>query len=139
MSASPTFPYVFNDGNPALLSTIPTQQLIQEHGERVNRVCELCGEKADNQRAHMGMHILRKLRGIKEKLIKLASTVRDSLPCGFCGESGHAACNAYLQVKTKAATVETNCRLNTPMKYVFAERGSNATPCRNVPIVCGLC
>ncbi|KAJ7755777.1 hypothetical protein B0H14DRAFT_3599779 [Mycena olivaceomarginata] len=37
MSASPTFQYVFDDGNPALLSTIPTQQLIQEHGERVNR------------------------------------------------------------------------------------------------------
>ncbi|KAJ7891388.1 hypothetical protein B0H14DRAFT_2217219, partial [Mycena olivaceomarginata] len=65
--------------------------------------------------------------------------VGDSLPCGFCGESGHAACNTYLQVKTKATTVETNCRLNTPMKYVFAERGSHATPCRNVLIVCGLC
>ncbi|KAJ7872497.1 hypothetical protein B0H14DRAFT_2721869 [Mycena olivaceomarginata] len=136
VSASPTFQYVFDDGNPALLSTIPTQQLIQEHGERVNHVCELCGEKADNQRAHMGMHILRKLRGVEEKLIK---PVGDSLPCGFCGESRHTTCNTYLQVKTKAATVETNCHLNMPMQYTFAQRGSQATPCWNVPIICGLC
>ncbi|KAJ7755778.1 hypothetical protein B0H14DRAFT_2282859, partial [Mycena olivaceomarginata] len=101
--------------------------------------CELCGEKADNQRAHMGMHILRKLRGVEGKLIKPASTVGDSLPCGFCSESGHTACNTYLQVKTKAATVETNCHLNMPMQYTFAQRGSQATPCRNVPIICGLC
>ncbi|KAJ7817541.1 hypothetical protein B0H14DRAFT_3741875 [Mycena olivaceomarginata] len=189
VSTSPTFPYVFDDGNPALLSAIPTQQLIHEHGEHVNRVCELCGEKAENQRAHMGMHVLRKLRGIEEKLVKPASSiffantahmmpiewieldtfsyqkrqralplhhesynslegrtysfpaleVGDLLPCGFCGESGHTACNVYLHVKTKAATVEANCCLITPMRYAFAERGSQATPCRNVPIICGLC
>ncbi|KAJ7460432.1 hypothetical protein B0H11DRAFT_2316021 [Mycena galericulata] len=109
---SETFPYVFDDGNPALLSVVPSQQLTQAHGERLNRVCELCGEKAENQRAHMGMHILRKLRGVVEKLIK---PVGDALPCGFCGESGHAACNIYLHVKTKAATIETNCRLAMPV------------------------
>ncbi|KAJ7502218.1 hypothetical protein B0H11DRAFT_1989903, partial [Mycena galericulata] len=132
---SETFPYVFDDGNPALLSVVPSQQLTQAHGERLNRVCELCGEKAENQRAHMGMHILRKLRGVVEKLIK---PVGDALPCGFWGESGNAACNIYLHVKTKAATIETNCRLAMPVKYAYAERGSRATPCRNVPIVCSL-
>ncbi|KAJ7031846.1 hypothetical protein C8F04DRAFT_1360484 [Mycena alexandri] len=38
VKTSNVFPYVFNDGNPALLSQIPTQQLTQEHGEKVNRV-----------------------------------------------------------------------------------------------------
>ncbi|KAJ6582641.1 hypothetical protein DFH09DRAFT_1076515 [Mycena vulgaris] len=63
---SEAFPYVFDDGthlfaassevfliippgNAALLSSIPTQQLTHEHVERLNRVCELCGEKAENQ------------------------------------------------------------------------------------------
>jgi hypothetical protein len=57
-------------GNPALLSVVPTQQLTQDHGERVSRTCELCGEKLDNARAHMGLHILRKLRGVEEDLTK---------------------------------------------------------------------
>ncbi|KAJ7457020.1 hypothetical protein FB451DRAFT_1142947 [Mycena latifolia] len=136
VKVSGTFPYAFDDGNPALLSLVPSQQLTQEHGERLNRLCELCGEKAENQRAHMGSHILRKLRGVEEKLIK---PVGDSLPCGFCGESGHAACSIYLQVKKNSATAETNCRLAMPFKYAYAERGSQATPCRNVPVVCVLC
>ncbi|KAJ6584060.1 hypothetical protein DFH09DRAFT_1028949 [Mycena vulgaris] len=133
---SETFPYVFDDGNAALLSSIPTQQLTHEHGERLNRVCELCGEKAENQRAYMGIHILHKLRGVQDTLRK---PVGDSLPCGFCGDSGHAACTICMQVKTSAVTVESNCRLSMPFKYAYAERGSKATPCCNVPIVCGLC
>ncbi|KAJ6555118.1 hypothetical protein DFH09DRAFT_858341, partial [Mycena vulgaris] len=97
--------------------------------------CELCGEKAENQRAHMGIHILHKLRGVQDTLRKPVN----SLPCGFCGDSGHAACTIRMQVKTSAVTVESNCRLSMPFKYAYAERGSKATPCRNVPIVCGLC
>ncbi|KAJ7078969.1 hypothetical protein C8R44DRAFT_586980, partial [Mycena epipterygia] len=87
-------------------------------------------------RAHMGLHILCKLRGVPENLSK---PVGDSLPCGFCGESGHAACNIRMQVKKSSVTIETNCRLSMPFKYAYADRGSKATPCRNVPIVCGLC
>ncbi|KAJ7866993.1 hypothetical protein B0H14DRAFT_2161749, partial [Mycena olivaceomarginata] len=87
-------------------------------------------------RAHMGLHILHKLRGVEEDLTK---PVAHSLPCGFCGEMGHAACNVYVQVKKTSVAVESNCRLAAPFNYAFAERGSVATPCRNVPIVCGLC
>ncbi|KAJ6583577.1 hypothetical protein DFH09DRAFT_838888, partial [Mycena vulgaris] len=87
-------------------------------------------------RAHMGYHILSKLRGVDEELQK---PVGDTLPCGFCGESGHAACNVYVQIKKHSATATSNCRLAMPFKYAYAERGSQATPCRNVPIVCGLC
>ncbi|KAJ7847961.1 hypothetical protein B0H13DRAFT_1463685, partial [Mycena leptocephala] len=87
-------------------------------------------------RAHMGVHILCKMRGVEENLKK---PLGDSLPCGFCGESGHAACNVYLRVKKNAASIESDCRLAMPLKYAWAERGSTATPCRNVPIICGLC
>ncbi|KAF8215121.1 hypothetical protein K438DRAFT_1926718 [Mycena galopus ATCC 62051] len=136
VKSSSTFPYVFDDGTPALLSQIPTQQLTREHGEKMNRVCECCGERCDNARAHMGAHILCKMRGVPEDLKK---PVGESLPCGFCGESGHAACNVHLQVKRTSATIQTNCRLAATVKYAWAERGSTATPCRNVPIICGLC
>ncbi|KAF8176875.1 hypothetical protein K438DRAFT_1978916 [Mycena galopus ATCC 62051] len=51
VKSSSTFPYVF-DGTPALLSQMPTQQLTCEHGEKMNRVCECCGERCDNARAH---------------------------------------------------------------------------------------
>ncbi|KAJ7089915.1 hypothetical protein C8R44DRAFT_892102 [Mycena epipterygia] len=54
-------------------------------------------------------------------------------------ESGQAACTVYIQIKKSSATIETNCRLATPFKYAYADRGSKAMPCRNVPIVCGLC
>ncbi|KAJ7810623.1 hypothetical protein B0H13DRAFT_1927255 [Mycena leptocephala] len=114
VKVSKTFPYAFDDGNPALLSVVPSQLLTQEHGERLNRVCERCGQKADNMRAHMGTHILCKLRGVQEELLKPV-------------------------VKKTSATVESNCRLQMPLKYAYAERGSRATRCRNVPIVCGLC
>ncbi|KAJ7678655.1 hypothetical protein B0H17DRAFT_838271, partial [Mycena rosella] len=87
-------------------------------------------------RAHIGGHILCSVRGVHEELKK---PVGDTLPCGFCGESGHAACNVYIQVKKDSAKCTTNCRLATNIKYAFAERGSDNTSCRNVPIVCGLC
>ncbi|KAJ6617149.1 hypothetical protein B0H10DRAFT_1948533 [Mycena sp. CBHHK59/15] len=64
------FPYHFDNGKPALLSHIPTQQLVQDYTERENRKCKLCGQKCQNQRVHIGMHILRKLRGIQEELTK---------------------------------------------------------------------
>ncbi|KAJ7805417.1 hypothetical protein B0H14DRAFT_3771691 [Mycena olivaceomarginata] len=136
VKAANAFPYVFDDGNSALLSDIPTQQLTHEHGEKLNRVCECCGQRCDNPRAHMGVHILCKMRGVEQTLKK---PVGDSLPCGFCGESGRAACTVYLKVKKKTATIQSNCRLATPLKYAFAERGSVATPCRNVPVICALC
>ncbi|KAJ7046130.1 hypothetical protein C8F04DRAFT_1206173 [Mycena alexandri] len=125
VKTSKVFPYTFDDGNPALMSLIPTQQLTQEHGEKMNRVCECCGERCENQRAHMGAHILCKMRGVQEQLKK---QLGNSLPCGV-----------YLQVKKNSATIQTNCRLAMPVKYAWAERGSAATPCRNVPVICGLC
>ncbi|KAJ7198690.1 hypothetical protein C8J57DRAFT_1104960 [Mycena rebaudengoi] len=87
-------------------------------------------------RAHMGTHILRKLRNIEENLNK---PVSGDLPCGFCGESGHAECAVWVKIKSKSTSIETHCRLAAPIKYAYAERGSSTTPCRNVPIVCSLC
>ncbi|KAF8181208.1 hypothetical protein K438DRAFT_1601861, partial [Mycena galopus ATCC 62051] len=87
-------------------------------------------------RAHMGTHILLRLHGVEEQLIK---PVADSLPCRFCSESGHAACSVCVGIKSKSVTVESNCHLATPFKYTFAECRSQTTPCCNVPIVCPLC
>ncbi|KAJ7150438.1 hypothetical protein C8R43DRAFT_835989, partial [Mycena crocata] len=88
-------------------------------------------------RAHMGAHILCKLRRVEEELI---SPVGNVLPCGFCGKSGHATCNVYLEVKTRSISVVTHCPLApTTFRYKSAEQGSKTTMCRNVPIVCSLC
>ncbi|KAJ6582644.1 hypothetical protein DFH09DRAFT_855029, partial [Mycena vulgaris] len=65
--------------------------------------------------------------------------VGDSMPRGFCGDSGQAALTIHMQVKTSSVTVDSNCRLSMPFKYAYAERGSKATPCHKVPIVCSLC
>lgn len=61
------------------------------------------------------------------------------MPCGFCGLSGNVACMPYLRTKGKAVSVESSCPYSIKFKYAFAERGSDATPCRNVPILCTLC
>ncbi|KAJ7635858.1 hypothetical protein B0H17DRAFT_1149654 [Mycena rosella] len=100
-----------------------------------------------HQQAHIGGHILCSVCGVHEELKKLVGSfdiisilfahlvqVGDTLPCGFCGESGHAACNIYIQVKKDSVKCTTNCCLATNIKYAFAECGSDNTPCRNIPI-----
>ncbi|KAJ7443372.1 hypothetical protein FB451DRAFT_1149702 [Mycena latifolia] len=136
LKVSQKFPYCFADGNPALLCHTSSQQLAQERAERSERCCELCGKKAENPRAHMGMHILRKLRHIPEELAK---QVDGDTPCGFCGDSSRAECAISMKVTRTSVQVQTNCRLAAPFKYAYADRGSSSTPCRNVPIICTLC
>ncbi|KAJ6601842.1 hypothetical protein DFH09DRAFT_1069394 [Mycena vulgaris] len=134
--SSAIFPYRFDDGTPALVSRMPSDQLAEDQIERANRTCERCDSKVDNQRAHMGAHILRKLRGVEEAV---KTPVTGDFPCGFCGETGRSECAVFVKVASKSTSVETNCRLKGPIKYAYAERGSATTPCRNVPLVCILC
>ncbi|KAJ7670327.1 hypothetical protein B0H17DRAFT_1209427 [Mycena rosella] len=68
-----------------------------------------------------------------------ADTCSDVDALRLLGSVIKAACNVYIQVKKESAKITTNCRLAATVKYGFAERGSENTPCRNVPIVCGLC
>ncbi|KAJ7431082.1 hypothetical protein FB451DRAFT_1011648, partial [Mycena latifolia] len=65
--------------------------------------------------------------------------VGETMPCGFCGLSGNPACQPYLKVRKQVKTVESNCPHAYNFRYVFAERGSDSTPCRNVPVVYSLC
>ncbi|KAJ6517748.1 hypothetical protein DFH09DRAFT_1332133 [Mycena vulgaris] len=135
-SSSGSFPYRFDDGTPALVSRMPSDQLAEDQIERANRTCERCDSKVDNQRAHMGAHILRKLRGVEEAV---KTPITGDFPCGFCGETGRSECAVFVKVTSKSTSIETNCRLKGPIKYAYAERGSATTPCRNVPLVCILC
>ncbi|KAF7376995.1 hypothetical protein MSAN_00117400 [Mycena sanguinolenta] len=133
---TPDFPYAFDNGKPALICQEGTQQLIQQHDNKVQRICHLCGERPGNWRAHISTHILRAIRGLKETLRMPIGT---SLPCGFCASAGKRECEVYLKKKGPTTHVETQCPMVCPFNYKPAEQGSNATPCRNVPVVCKLC
>jgi hypothetical protein len=63
-------------GKPALVCAEGTQQLIQQHDDKVQRTCHLCGERPGNWRTHISTHILRSIRGLKEVL---RAVVCDSL------------------------------------------------------------
>ncbi|KAJ7653376.1 hypothetical protein B0H17DRAFT_397246, partial [Mycena rosella] len=130
------FPYAFDNGNPALVCQQGTQLLIQQHDDKVQRVCHLCGDRPGNWRAHISTHILRFIRGVNEAL---RLPVGPSLPCGFCARSNLQECEVHLSKKGKATHITTNCHMVSTFHYKPAEQGSKTTPCRNVPVVCGLC
>ncbi|KAJ7934278.1 hypothetical protein B0H13DRAFT_1700536 [Mycena leptocephala] len=130
------FPYAFDNGKPALLCAEGTQQLVQQHDDKVQRICHLCGERPGNWRAHISTHILRSIRGVQEDL---RAPIGPSLPCGFCAASGKPECAVFLCKKKQTTHVETSCALVSAFNYKPAEQGSKSTPCRNVPVVCKLC
>ncbi|KAJ7645018.1 hypothetical protein B0H17DRAFT_1186981 [Mycena rosella] len=106
--------------NPALVCQQGTQLLIQQNDDKVQRVCHLCGDRPGNWRAHISTHILHFIRGVNEAL---------RLP----------ECEVHLSKKGKVTHVATNCPMVSTFHYKPAEQGSKTTPCRNVPVVCGLC
>ncbi|KAL4242269.1 hypothetical protein ABKN59_012011 [Abortiporus biennis] len=89
-------------------------------------------------RAHMGAHILRSLRNVPEK-IPLKQPIGKQMPCGFCGTSGDPKCEVYMKISAQRKTIECKCKYAHSYQYARAEKGSNRTPCRNVPIICRLC
>ncbi|KAK7021010.1 hypothetical protein R3P38DRAFT_3272053 [Favolaschia claudopus] len=136
---SADFPYSFDNGNRALVCQDGTQQLMQQHDSKVQRVCLLCGQrpKGPNEwRTHISTHVLRSIRGVAESL---RTPVGLSLPCGLCASSGKSACEVSLLTKGPTTHVLTECEKSVNITYKSAEHGSKSTPCRNVPIVCKLC
>ncbi|KAJ7915199.1 hypothetical protein B0H13DRAFT_2456801 [Mycena leptocephala] len=142
---SSEFPYVFDNGKPALVCHAGTQLLIQEHDNKVERACHFCGDRGVNWRAHIGTHILRFIRGVNETLrTPLVSSSHPAqigpiLPCGFCAASGKPECQVNLRKKAQVMHVECECPMRSAFNYKPADQGSKTTPCRNVPIVCKLC
>ncbi|RDB26720.1 hypothetical protein Hypma_005418 [Hypsizygus marmoreus] len=128
------FPYAFIDGSPSFVCESGSLQLSAVNDPTAVRNCHFCGHGAPNYRAHIGLHILQSIRGVTPRSV-LSQPVGRSMPCGFCGLSGKSECAVYL----KKANVESNCAFSHAFRYGFADKGSAATPCRNVPVVCGLC
>ncbi|KAJ6495111.1 hypothetical protein C8R45DRAFT_751649, partial [Mycena sanguinolenta] len=102
-------------------------------------------------RAHVGTHILRSIRQVKEVLRVLVCAflcsfyrlilvqVGASLPCGFCAYSGRRECEVQLTRKGKTTHIHTNCPMVSAFNYKPANEGSKSAPCCNVPVVCKLC
>ncbi|KAL6302386.1 hypothetical protein BKA93DRAFT_737066 [Sparassis latifolia] len=133
-----SFPYARRDGSEGLLCIKGSQQLATEHSDKVSRECHFCGHTPDNWRAHIGMHILRAMRRVRE-VPALREQVGSMMPCGFCGRSGNSNCAVTLKISSRTFKVECKCPFFLPFRYGFAEKGSEKTPCRNVPIICSLC
>ncbi|KAJ7679989.1 hypothetical protein B0H14DRAFT_3908259 [Mycena olivaceomarginata] len=144
---SPAFPYKNSSGEVSLVSDESTALI----SEKSARGCLYCPEIPKNWRAHMGGHILRRLRNSGEPEPKrkgradaqaLAVTyprVGDSFPCGFCGRSGHAECQVFMKAAGKKNEIQTKCPYAVKFQYKTADEGSAKGSCRNVPLICGLC
>ena len=63
--------------------------------------------------------------------------------CGFCGllHSGSTSCvTSLVKGSTKATmNVKSTCPLAYKMCYKSSEKGSNANPCTNRPVLCPTC
>ncbi|KAH9946904.1 hypothetical protein B0H21DRAFT_883457 [Amylocystis lapponica] len=139
VNKSASFPYsAEGSGMSGLTCEEGTQQLAIDHGKHIARTCHFCGQAPDNWRAHIGMHILRTSRSVTENN-PLHEQVGKFMPCGFCGRSNQADCAIHLKITARAVKIECNCKFNIPFKYGPANKGSDTTPCRNVPIICTLC
>lgn len=62
------------------------------------------------------------------------------MPCGSCGRCDNPLCRDITITIVGATTrVDSKCPLFRKIRYAHANKGTIATPCRNVPIRCRLC
>ncbi|KAI0054409.1 hypothetical protein BV25DRAFT_1949134 [Artomyces pyxidatus] len=135
-SKSLGFPYT-SDLNPGMLFVRCRCRLLADNGKAATQPCHFCGRVPENWRAHIGMHILRAIRGVSETGLK--EEIGNHMPCGFCGRSNHPDCKVSLKEMAQTIHIESKCPYFTTFRYKAAAKGSDTTPCRNVPVVCLLC
>ncbi|KAK7015827.1 hypothetical protein R3P38DRAFT_2543278 [Favolaschia claudopus] len=133
------FPYKSLSGEAALISDRGAALL----SDKSSQGCLYCPEIPKNWRAHIGAHILRRLRGSPEPSIKKKARsgeeVGDTMPCGYCGRSGHPECQVKMKPESKKHEIDTKCHHKTNFQYKTADEARTKAGCRNVPIICGLC
>ncbi|KAK7059407.1 hypothetical protein R3P38DRAFT_2496243 [Favolaschia claudopus] len=96
--------------------------LVSERGSLLladmsNLACLYCPEVPKNWRAHIGAHILRRIRRSGEPEPKkkgrggedAASTVGDTMPCGYCGRSGRPECHIFMKPDSKKNEIDCKC------------------------------
>ncbi|KAE9384863.1 hypothetical protein BT96DRAFT_841566 [Gymnopus androsaceus JB14] len=109
----------------------------------VRNHCLNCGKttseiKETCIRAHMGNHLLQAQCNIPEPVA--FEVLGESMPCGFCGLSGQDCCKVTLSTtRSSSWKLSTQCPFQHAIVYNAVRNGSNATPCRNIPIICPLC
>ncbi|KAJ7468107.1 hypothetical protein FB451DRAFT_1137242 [Mycena latifolia] len=135
---SDTFPYRCSPGGAAaFVLEHATQTLAQkQHDDSQKIICFQCHSliKPDESRAHVGEHILRALRGVREQ--NLYEPVALPNPCGFCGRAG---CNIEMIKSGRSFKVTSSCMRQHSFAYGPAKKYSAATPSTNVPVICELC
>ncbi|KAJ7753964.1 hypothetical protein DFH07DRAFT_689764, partial [Mycena maculata] len=86
---------------------------------------------------HIGGHILRAMRKAGEP--KKKARIGGTLPCGFCGHSGHAECQVFMKPSSKKNEFQTKCQHQVTFQFKTANKSTAKGACRNVPMICGLC
>ena len=92
-------------------------------------ICPLCREPTDDIRSHMGQHVLRSIRDIKESLI---SPVDHLFPCRFCSQSQlvHPECVLKIKITSlRGPEFLTDCSFKAQIKFGYADKGSQKRPC----------
>ncbi|KAJ7861921.1 hypothetical protein B0H13DRAFT_1638936 [Mycena leptocephala] len=126
-----------HSGAPAFVLENATQTLAQkQHDDSQTISCYQCHAelKPEDARAHVGAHILRAMRGVKEPLLSKQVSLPD--PCGFCGRSG---CSVDIEKNGKTLKASSGCKRQHSFAYGHAKKYSAATPSTNVPLACVLC
>ncbi|KAJ7909926.1 hypothetical protein B0H13DRAFT_1616140 [Mycena leptocephala] len=139
IAASSGFPYKSASG-------IVIVALISEAGtalveDKSTQGCLYCPEVPKNWRAHIGAHVLRRLRnsGEPEPKKKANAEGANTMPCGYCGRSGRPECQVHMKPNSKKNEIRTKCPYVVNFQYKTANDGKSKGACRNVPIICGLC
>lgn len=61
------------------------------------------------------------------------------MPCGYCGRSNNGKCDTSSKITARKTEIICGCAYKVAFKYGYAGKGSDTTPCRNVPVICPLC
>ncbi|KAK7015788.1 hypothetical protein R3P38DRAFT_2417163, partial [Favolaschia claudopus] len=93
--------------------------------------------KPDDARGHVGAHILKSIKGIREA--NLYEQVHSENPCGYCGRGSCTSDLSGLPDARAAPKLTSDCPRAHSFSYGHAKKYSANTPSTNVPIFCTLC
>ncbi|KAK7016105.1 hypothetical protein R3P38DRAFT_3569764 [Favolaschia claudopus] len=131
--------------------------LVSERGtlllaDKSSLACLYCLEVPKNWRAHIGAHILRRIRqsgepepkkkgrgGEEAAAVIVRTQVGNTMPCGYCGRSGRPECHISMKLDSKKNEINCKCTYRANFQFKTADEGRTPGSCRNVPILCGLC
>ncbi|KAK7041117.1 hypothetical protein R3P38DRAFT_3179675 [Favolaschia claudopus] len=133
------FPYTDRNGAQAFVIDGVTRTLGEKNLNAEKISCHQCHImiKPDDARGHVGAHILKSIKGIREA--NLYEQVHSENPCGYCGRGSCTSDLSGLPDARAAPKLTSDCPRAHSFSYGHAKKYSANTPSTNVPIFCTLC